>query len=117
MHQKMKNFEELKQQWQNQPDMEPPDNGAEVIVEKTNKLKKDQRITNIVLGTTVVVLIVFFFYVKAYLAAMAALGMGMMIGGLIARILLEYFNLRQLKRIDVDSSFEEFRQKIVTIIK
>ena len=108
----MKEFEQIKEKWRNQTKLNAPVDGVEKIIEKTEYLKKGYRITNMVLVATVLILIIFFFYVKAYLATTASLGLGLMIGGLILRILLEYLNLKRLQTIKYDLSFKSFEQKM-----
>ncbi|EPR74593.1 hypothetical protein ADIWIN_0345 [Winogradskyella psychrotolerans RS-3] len=53
----MKNFEDIKSQWENLADIQIPKEGTEEIIKKANQLKKGQKITSIVLGVTVGVLV------------------------------------------------------------
>ena len=57
----MTTFEDLKSQWDEQPEYKTPDNGSKLIIEKVTIIKRNQRITNMVLSATVIMLGAFFF--------------------------------------------------------
>ncbi len=54
-------FENLKSQWENQPQLEAPNNGPKSIMDKMASIKKKQQITNGVLSVVLIILIAFFF--------------------------------------------------------
>ncbi|MEM9680512.1 MAG: hypothetical protein AAF901_09335 [Bacteroidota bacterium] len=113
----MKNFEDIKAEWQNQGDTKAPENGTDKIIKKTNYIKRGQHITNAVLGITALLLITFFFYIEAYLEARAILGLALMIGGLVVRIIIEIFSIRKINQIKYDVAFEEFKQRMMRYYK
>lgn len=113
----MNNFEDIKSEWHSQPDIEGTNNGLEKVYKKTSALKKRQQIANIVLGLTVAILISFYFYVKAYLEFKATLALGLMIIGLIARIVLELFSIYSLKNMNYNIDFNSFKQNLLGYYK
>ncbi len=110
----MINFEDLKSQWQNQPEQEMPVEGAKLIVEKVDFLKKKQQIGNMVLLTTIAILVGFFIYVGVYMKAMAAFALILMIVSLITRVIIERFSIKTLKQINITDSSAKFKEKIFT---
>lgn len=117
MRYKMKTFEELKLQWENQPESETPKDGAKLIVKKMNSIKKKQQITNIILGFTAVTLIIFFFYISAYNNILVATALFLMVGSLLIRIIIEYISVKKLKQIKVTAVASEFRKSLTHYYK
>jgi len=113
----MKTFEEIKSQWENQPEIEIPNNGSKLIIEKIRLLKNKQQIMNIVLGITAIVLIAFFFYIAAYNNILVAVALLLMIGSLSIRMLIEYFSIKKLKQIKVITDAKAFKQKLIGYYK
>ena len=113
----MKNFEEIKAQWENQGDVKPPIDGLQTIINKTNALKKGQRITNSVLGVTAGLLIIFFFYVKAYLEVKAIMALSLMILVIFIRIALEMISLNTLKHINFAQDSQRFKNRLLKYYK
>ena len=113
----MKNFEDIKAQWENQGDIKPPVNGIETIINKTNALKNGQRITNSVLGVTAGLLVVFFFYVKAYLEVKATIALSLMILVIFIRIALEIISLNTLKHINFAEDNQRFKNRLLRYYK
>ncbi|GGZ88990.1 hypothetical protein [Algibacter mikhailovii] len=111
------NFEELKSQWEKQPTVIAPPNGVELIVKKTALLKKKQRITNVVLGVTIVVLIGFFFYIAAYNNVKVALALGLMVGSLLTRIIIERFSIEKLGQVNLAVKANTFKNIITNYYK
>ncbi len=106
-------FEDLRSQWANQGQAEIPKDGAKKILKTIAAVRKKQRITNYVLAVTGSVLIAFFFYVSAYKYQSVMIGLLLMIGALVLRIGLEFSNLRSLKNMDVLTTAEEFKQRMI----
>ncbi|WP_204344439.1 hypothetical protein [Psychroserpens algicola] len=113
----MTTFEDLKSQWENQPQQNTPDEGSKLIVSKMNGLRKKQAITNRVLWITVVILIGFFFYVEAFNNRTVTLALLLMISSLLVRIFIEYFSIKKLKGIDITKNSTAFRTNIITYYK
>ena len=113
----MKTFEDLKSQWEKQPELLTPNNGSKLIIEKVTFIKRKQRITNIVLTITSIVLIVFFFYIKAYNNSLVTMALVLMIGSVWGRICIEYFSIRKLKQINITNTASGFKQKIIMYYK
>lgn len=104
----MKAFDDLKSQWKEQVLPEPPNKGAHVVIQKVRFLQKKQGITNVVLLTTMAILICFFFYINAYKFIIVSLGLLLMIGALILRVMIEYFSIKKLKQLDVTKDAQSF---------
>lgn len=62
----MNNFEELQSNWKNQPEIEATEKGFESLLNGLSAIKNKQRITNVVLGSTIIILLGFFFYIAGY---------------------------------------------------
>ena len=106
-------FENLKSQWENQPQLEAPNNGPKSIMDKMASIKKKQQITNGVLSVVLIVLIVFFFYISAYKVKTVMVGLLLMIGVLAIRIIMEVFSVRAMKKIDVSIDNTMFGQHMI----
>lgn len=113
----MKNFEDIKSQWENMAHIKAPKQGAEIIIKKANQLKRGQKITSIVLGVTVAILVFFFFYVSAYLEFKAAIALILMIGGLVLRIGIEFKSINALKHINYSQKAHSFKDMLVQYYK
>ncbi|NMH89285.1 hypothetical protein [Flavivirga algicola] len=113
----MTTFENLKSQWDNQPELKTPDNGSKMIIEKVTFLKRKQRITNFVLTITAIILLGFFFYIAAYNNTKVSMALLLMFGAVLARIIVEKLSIRKLYKLDVTANNMTFRQKVVYYYK
>jgi len=108
----MEAFEDLKSKWKDQKEFLVPKDGAKQILETLSGIRKGQRITNIILSLTVIVLIAFFFYISAFRFHTTMVGLLIMIGVLISRIMLEFFSIKRLKSMNPMSNASLYRQQI-----
>lgn len=113
----MNNFEEIKSNWKKQPPVNVPQNGLEEVLKKVNGISGKQKITNIVLGVTVVVLVFFMIYVAGFKNKDVTIGLSIMIGVLIIRVLIELFSLKNLKQLAVILDVESFKTKLLKYYK
>ncbi|RXJ52479.1 hypothetical protein [Gelidibacter gilvus] len=113
----MKTFEDLKSQWEEQSQPEIPNDGSKIVMQRINDIQNKQRITNAVLLTTTMVLIGFFFYVNAYSSLVVSLGLLLMIGSLIVRIMIEFFSIKALERIDFTKDAVTFKTDMISYYK
>ncbi|MDP5081893.1 MAG: hypothetical protein NWP87_04490 [Winogradskyella sp.] len=113
----MTTFEDLKSQWENQPQEKTPNKGSELIVKKMTHIKRGQRITNVVLLLTIGVLIAFFFYIQAYSIGLLSLGLFLMISSLGVRVYIEYVSLKQLKQVKVTTNSNVFKTNMIAYYK
>lgn len=113
----MKTFEDLKSQWEEQPQPEIPNDGSKIVMQKIDDIQNKQRITNAVLLTTTLVLIGFFFYINAYSSLVVTLGLLLMIGSLIVRIMIELFSIKDLKRMDFTKDAVAFKTDMISYYK
>jgi hypothetical protein len=108
----MKNFENIKSQWENRTLPTPPSHGVDEILKKVKNLKQQQRYGQVILLLTVLVLVWFFFYIRAYNVSIVMLGLLMMIGALAVRMGIEY--LSGIKRNNLNRSGDalSFRKQL-----
>ncbi|MEO5788850.1 MAG: hypothetical protein ACOH2D_04545 [Gelidibacter sp.] len=113
----MKTFDDLKSQWQEQALPETPKDGSKLVLKKIDFLQSKHRITNRVLLTTVLVLIGFFFYINAYKYMVVTVGLLLMIGTLLIRVSIEYFSIRNLKKLNVTKDAIAFKADMIAYYK
>lgn len=109
----MNNFEELQSKWKNQPEIQATEEGFQTLLNGLKKIKNKQRITNLVLGSTIIILIGFFFYISGYRDQRVIYGISLMIGSLLIRIILELLSIRSLARMNMLSQRNDFRSSLI----
>lgn len=109
----MKTFKELQAQWENQKNVEVPENGAKQIITILTNIRKQQRWTNGILSATAMILIAFFFYVSAYKFQTVMIGLFLMIGALFVRIAIEVHSLRRLRSMDPLKEARAYKEQII----
>ena len=102
-------------------------NEIENLINKANSQKKQirkiQYANAIILSITLIILALFFIYVAPFQELLSLIGIGLMIGGLLIRIIVELFSIRlSLKTQNADQSalemsnamisYQKFRMKI-----
>jgi hypothetical protein len=113
----MNNFEELQSNWKNQPEIQATEEGFQSLLDSLRILKNKQRITYLVLGSTIIILIGFFFYIAGYSNQQVVLGITFMIGSLLIRILLEVLSIRNLNKMNMVSQQTDFRNDLLAYYK
>ncbi len=113
----MNNFEELQSNWKNQPEIQATEEGFQSLLNSLRKIKNKQRITNIVLGSTIIILIGFFFKISGYSNQQVTLGISFMIGSLLIRIVLEVLSIRNLNKMNMVSQQTDFRNDLLAYYK
>lgn len=113
----MDNFKDIKRQWAERQPLFEPETGFKEIIEKSKQLKKKQRISQIVLGVTVVILLLFFFYVSAYKNTQVFWGLGIMMGSLVIRMIIEYFSIQKMEKIPSHENMKHYNQKLISYYK
>lgn len=109
----MNNFEEIESNWKNQPEIKATEKGFKALLNRIRTIKNKQRITNIVLGSTVIILIGFFFYIAGFNDQQVVLGISLMIGSLLVRMLLEILSMRKLGKMNTLSRQTDFRNDLM----
>lgn len=109
----MKDFENLKSQWNAQTEQTAPNDGSNRIIETVASIKAKQRATNIILGITIAALVGFAFYVSAYKTTTAMIALSLMIGILVVRIAVEIASISMLKRLNPSQETENYKTKLV----
>lgn len=105
-------FKDIQHTWQQQSDTaEAPD--FTPAKQKLQKLRKAQRITQLILGITGIVLISYFFYISAYKYNGPLLGMTLLIGVVLTRIFIEIRSQQKLRKINVLLSFVDFKEQLI----
>jgi len=108
----MDEFEKIKQTWKEQPSMEPSEQDFNTLKNRIGQVGRNQRITNIVLLATAGVLLYFFYYIGAIAYKNVALALGVMIGVLLLRVVVELFSIHTLKKISASLDFTSFNGKL-----
>ncbi len=127
-------FEDLQRKWQkNKEDIKNDSRNINEMLSEIKAKKKssvDFQYGNIVVLTiTLLVITAFFYYVAPVKQVLSRIGAGLMIGGLLLRIIIEFISVARSKKIDVIDnvltstesaiSYYNFRRKIhgpITII-
>ena len=107
----MTDFKELKKEWMTR-ELPQSEQSHKTIIEKMRKLKTQQTIGQVVLSVTAIILIGFFFYVSAYTDSRATLGLLLMIGSLLLRIIVEIYYKLNSKKFDFSQSAKKLHQKL-----
>lgn len=110
----MDNFENIRSQWGNRDLPPSPESGPQMAISKAEHLKRKQLIGQIVLSLTVIILIGFFFYVSAYNSGIVSLGLGMMIGSLVVRIIVEYISQARLRKLSVMQEVDKYKKALIS---
>ena len=113
----MNNFEELESNWKNQPEIQATEKGFQEVLNGLRKIKNKQRITNAVLSSTAIILVVFFFYISGYRSQQVILGISLMIGSLLIRILFEVLSMRKLRKMNAVAHSTDFRNGLIEYYK
>lgn len=114
---KMKNFNELKSQWESQLEPETPKAGSKEIIKKVTFLKTKQKITQIILSITAIILICFFFYINALNNSKVTLALSLMVMVLFVRIAIEWFSVKTLKQLNVTKNNKAFKSSLINYYK
>ena len=110
----MENFEKIKSQWSSKNLPSAPANGPQMVIATARKLKRKQTQSQIILCITVLILAWFFFYVSAYKSEMVSLGLGLMMGSLIVRIILEFISKAKLRALSVSQEVVQYKKGLVS---
>lgn len=113
----MNNFEELESNWKSQHEIQVTEEGFQELLNGLRKIKNKQHITNAVLGSTAVILVIFFFYISGYSSQQVILGISLMIGSLLVRVLIELLSIRKLKKMNSVAQSTDFRNGLVEYYK
>ncbi|MGK0493823.1 MAG: hypothetical protein ACJAU2_000199 [Maribacter sp.] len=113
----MNNFEELESNWNNQPEIQATEKGFQEVLNGLRKIKNKQRITNAVLISTAIILVVFFFYISGYSNQQVILGISLMVGSLLVRILFEVLSIRKLRQMNAVAHSTDFRNGLIGYYK
>ena len=119
-------MDELFKQWNEGKATMKPSSHADEIIQLAKRKKKsilDFHYGNIVvLSITFIVIGLFFFYVTPFRDTLSRIGVGLMLGGLLLRIIIEVFSIMKSKKVQLTNdsssatddaiSFYAFRKKI-----
>lgn len=108
----MNSFEEIQSKWNKQDKIKAPKDGFRLLMKKIEEIKNKQRITNGVLLATVLVLVGFFFYIAGYNNHQVILGLSLMIGSLIIRVIIELLSIKKLQRINRSKDNTLFKKEL-----
>ncbi len=108
----MNSFEEIQSKWNDQDKIKAPKDGFKSLMKRIEEIKNKQKITNGVLLATVLVLGGFFFYIAGYNNHQVILGLSLMIGSLIIRVVIELLSIKKLQRINRSIDNTLFKQEL-----
>ena len=108
----MKDYDKLKQQWAGRPVPPRPEQGGQLILKQFKQLRTKHIIMQVVLGVTVLVLLFFFFYISAYQFTRVYLGLGIMMGALVIRILLEQSSMLRKNKLPIQEDMHTYNRKL-----
>lgn len=86
----MTDFENIKVQWLQKDIPEIPPDGAAKVMDRARRIIRKQLATKVILSSVLLVLVFFFVYVSAYNHTRASLGLALMIGCLLVRVVAEF---------------------------
>lgn len=109
----MDSFKKIQTEWEKQAEIRVPENSFDTLLSKIKAIKNKQKITNGVLTTTVLILIVFFFYISGYKNNQILFGLSLMVGGLIARIVIELLSIKHLRKLNASENNRVFKQGLI----
>ncbi len=109
----MKTFEDIQSQWERMGEPKMPKDGARLVMEKIKTLKRKQRIASTVLTVTVAILLFFFFYITAYRSTPTMIGLLMMMGALVVRIVLEVLSTKNLGKLNMGHETTKFNKGLI----
>jgi len=113
----MNNFEELKSNWKNQPKVEATEHGFKELLRGIKRVKNKQKITNVILAITAIILIFFFIYISGYKNNQVILGLSLMVGVLLIRMLLEVLSIKQLGQMNALSNHSDYKNDLINYYK
>jgi len=106
-------FDKIKEQWASQEGVAPTEREYATVMHKIRTVKKNQYLTNVILGATIAVLVYFFIYIAAYNSNRAMLGLSIMIGTLLLRVLLELWSIITLGKMNAMQQMKSFQEALV----
>lgn len=113
----MSDFEQLKHSWKEQALEGPSEKDFMELKIGTKNMARKQRITNVVLLTTVAVLVFFFFSIGAMDFDHVALAIGSMIAVLVIRVVVEFLSINHLNGLSTIANVGSFNKKLRTYYK
>ena len=113
----MIDFNTLQSQWKDQKNINPGKDDYQLVTKKFKKLQRDQHTTKFVLIGTLAVLVFFFIYVYAFKNMTMTIGLSLMMGSLVLRILIEFLSIKRLKSIHTFISVNEFKTRLIAYYK
>jgi hypothetical protein len=116
----MENFEEIQALWDQQGPVKPPKKAGELIQKAQSHLKtlrRGQIATISILSSAFMFLLVYFIYAIAQGGSKLGLGLGIMMGVLLLRSLVEWISMRRLRAIKPDRSLEVFSSEMAAFYR
>ncbi len=113
----MNNFEKLQSNWKNQPGAEATEQGFKELLQGIKRVKDKQKITNVILAITAIILVFFFIYISGYENNQVILGLALMVGTLLIRMLLEVLSIKQLGKLNTLSNYNDYKNALISYYK
>lgn len=111
----METFDNLQNLWNKQSEEKNIKDASDIIKKAESKLQKvriNHISTIIILSLTTCILVWYFVWVSAHQIGMMGLGLSLMIGSLIIRVLAEWISSQKLKKIRLHQTVDEFSRQM-----
>lgn len=113
----MSNFKNIQQQWAARQIPTASEKEFNWIIEKSKKIRKKQQIGQWVLGSTAIILFWFFFYISAHKNSQVFIGLGIMIGSLCLRMMIEFLAMIKKDNYHADLDMKSYYGKLIKFYK
>lgn len=110
----MKTFEELKNIWDQQSELDTKPTATEIIKKAelhTKKIKQNHFWTTVILSLTSLILISYYIWVGAYKQTLFSFGLCIMITMLLVRVALECISTKKLENLKTDVNLIEYSKQ------
>ncbi|MDY8137784.1 hypothetical protein [Aquimarina sp. 2201CG5-10] len=116
------NFEELQRKWkEDKKDIEnQPNTMSDILLSIEKKKKWSHQFhygNSVILFIVLIVITAFFYFVAPVQEVLSRVGAGLMIGGLIVRIVVELISVTKSKKIDIEDNVLKNTQSTITFYK
>lgn len=111
----MKDFEDLQHVWQEQFSSEKQTTATDLLKKAkgyTKTIKRKHFWTIAILLMTFILLIIYFIWANFYVLSLFTIGLGVMMGMLLLRIVLEIVSIRRFEKLRLDLSLQVYTQLV-----
>lgn len=113
----MNEFDNFKKEWKKRVLPESQTNGHKEVIQKGKLIRMKQTIGQAILSATTILLIAFFFYISAYKNPQVSIGLMLMIGSLIIRVVIEFAFKFKANNQPYTEGLSKFNRSIIKYYK